>query len=207
VPYPRLARWVALLLSLLLLANCGKAPPRLAPLTEDSVILAFGDSLTYGTGAGPGESYPEVLSALIGREVINAGVPGQRSDQGRERLPRLLEQHSPDLVLLCYGGNDFLQQTGEAQAAANIAEMVQLARGQGAEVVLIGVPKPGLWLASADFYGEIARRFNLPYVDSTLPAILSDGALKSDAVHPNAAGYRRLAEAIAELLKAGGALD
>jgi lysophospholipase L1-like esterase len=73
-------------------------------------------------------------------------------------------------------------------------------------VVLIGVPKPGLFPSPPDFYADIAKEFGLPYEDAALKAILRDNELKSDLAHPNAKGYAKLAAAVAALLKKSGAL-
>jgi len=188
------------------LAACSGGQPRLPRLAPDAVVLAFGDSLTAGVGASPGESYPARLEALIGRKVLSSGVPGETSAGGLARLPAALEEAKPQLVILCEGGNDFLQKLDEAQAANNIRAMVRLARAQGSQVVLIAVPKPGLLPSPADFYSAIAKEFGVPYEETALRKILTDNALKSDLVHPNAAGYARLAEAIAALLKKTGAV-
>jgi lysophospholipase L1-like esterase len=192
-------------LLLALLAACG-GQPKLPPLAPNAVVLAFGDSLTFGTGANLNESYPVRVEALIGRKVVAAGVPGELSAAGLARLPSALEEAKPQLVILCEGGNDFLQKLDEGQAANNIRAMVRLARAQGAQVVLIGVPKPGLLPSPPDFYEDIAKEFGIPYEGRALKKILTDNALKSDLVHPNAAGYARLAEAIAALLKKTGAV-
>ncbi|HYU68528.1 MAG TPA: arylesterase [Burkholderiales bacterium] len=188
-----------------LLAACG-GQPKLPPLAPDAVVLAFGDSLTFGIGANPSESYPTRLEALIRRKVVSAGVPGEASAEGLARLPLALDEAKPQLVILCHGGNDFLRKLDEARAANNIRAMVRLARSRGAEVVLIGVPKPGLLPSPAGFYADIAREFRLPYEAKALKKILTDNGLKSDLVHPNAAGYARLAEAIAALLRKTGAV-
>ena len=190
---------------LALLTACG-GQPKLAPLGPDAVVLAFGDSLTFGIGANAGESYPARLEALIGRKVVSAGVPGEVSAEGLARLPSALAETKPQLVILCHGGNDLLRKLDEAQAANNVRAMVRLARAQGAQVVLIGVPKPGLLPSPAGFYGDIAKELRLPYEETALKKILTDNGLKSDLVHPNAAGYARLAEAIAALLKKTGAV-
>ncbi len=188
-----------------LLAGCAKAP-QLPRLASDAVVLAFGDSLTYGTGASPHEAYPAVLGRLIGRNVVTAGVPGEVSAAGLARLPEVLEEVKPQLVILCHGGNDFLRKLDERQAADNIRAMVIAAKGRGVAVLLIAVPKPGLLPSPPDFYADIAREFGLPYEDAALKKILTDNELKSDLIHPNARGYAKLAEAIAAVLRKSGAL-
>ena len=201
------AHTAACLLALVLLAlpGCGKQP-RLQPLASDAVVLAFGDSLTYGTGADERESYPAQLALLIGRTVARSGVPGEISGDGLKRLPEALDEHEPKLLVLCHGGNDFLRRLSKQQVAANVRAMIQLAKSRGVDVVLIGTPEPGLSVTSPEFYGEIAKEFGIPYEDSVIGKILRDAALKSDPIHPNARGYRLIADRIAEMLKKAGAV-
>ncbi len=192
---------------LLLLAACDSGPPRLAKLPADGVVLAFGDSLTHGTGARPEASYPAVLEELIGRRVVRAGVPGEVAAQGLARLPSLLRDSAPDLLVLIHGGNDLLQRRPREDTRADLRAMVQLARKRGVAVVLVGVPDPGLLLGrSAGFYQELAEELEIPYDGEALPAILKRPGLKSDAIHPNAKSYRKLAEAVADLLRRSGAI-
>jgi len=187
------------------LGGCGKQP-RLQPLASDAVVLAFGDSLTYGTGADERESYPAQLALLIGRTVARAGVPGEISGDGLKRLPDALDEHQPRLLLLCHGGNDFLRRLSKQQVAANLRAMIRLAKSRGVDVVLIGTPEPGLSVTTPEFYGEIAKEFGIPYEDSVIGKILRDAALKSDPIHPNARGYRLVADRVAEMLKKAGAI-
>lgn len=196
----------ALLTAILLsAAGCGQQA-QLPPLAADAVVLAFGDSLTYGTGASEAESYPAQLARLINRRVVREGVPGEVSAAGLARLPSALDEHRPALLLLCHGGNDFLQRQSKQAAAENLRGMIRLAKARGVQVLLIGTPEPGFTVTPPEFYGEIAKEFRIPYEGSVLGKILRDPSLKSDQVHPNAQGYRLMAERVAELLRKSGAL-
>jgi acyl-CoA thioesterase-1 len=203
---PSLSAWrLALVALVLALAACGERP-KLARLPADAVVLAFGDSLTYGIGAAEHDSYPAQLERLIGRRVVQAGVPGEVTAQALARLPQILEEHSPRLVLLCIGGNDFLRRLGLPQAEANVRAMVKLAKSRGVDVVLIGTPEPGWTLSPPAFYAAIAEEFGLPYEEAAMAEVLKDNRLKSDPIHPNAGGYRLIAERLAERLKQSGAI-
>ncbi|XZG68981.1 arylesterase [Chitinibacteraceae bacterium HSL-7] len=186
------------------LAACGKA--ELKPLAAQDRVLAFGDSLTFGTGAGQDESYPNQLANRIGREVVNAGVPGETTSDALARLPDALEETRPALVILCLGGNDFLQRLPPDATAANLRTMIEQIRRQGAQVLLVGVPRPGLLLEADEVYADLASALDVPLEDEALARILAKPSLKSDTVHPNAAGYRQLAEAIADRLSELGAI-
>lgn len=190
----------------LLVAACHTGTPRLRELPPDAVVLAFGDSLTYGTGALPGQSYPAVLQQLISRTVINAGVPGETTAEGLARLPQFLDKYRPSVVLLCLGANDMLRRLDEGTAAENLKEMIRMAERQGAQVVLIGVPRPNLLVSTPKFYRQIAEEFSLPYLENTMGDVLKKDALKSDFIHPNAKGYQKLAEGIAGFLRKTGAI-
>jgi acyl-CoA thioesterase-1 len=193
-----------ILLAALLLQGC--AEPKLSPVPIDGTVLAFGDSLTLGVGADQHDSYPNVLSELGGRRVINAGVSGETTDRGLARLRVTLPQVKPDLLLLLEGGNDILRSRDPGDTKHNLSAMVEFARAQGVEVVLVGVPDKLLFSDSASFYGEIAQQYDLVFDDETLAGLLRRSDYKSDAVHLNSQGYRVLAEAIHELLAEHGAL-
>ena len=175
--------------------------PRIASFGEDSLVMAFGDSLTYGTGAPKGQSYPEVLGDLIGRPVVNVGVPGEVSAAGLNRLPAMLERYQPTLVILCHGGNDFLRRLDQEETRRNIQAMVSLIRSKGADVILVGVPRLGFGLEVPKFYASIADQSAVPLERSILLKLLGDNHLKSDTIHPNAAGYRLMAEAIFQAIR------
>ncbi len=199
-------RQIFCLLLLICLAACGDSSQQLERLPDDAVILAFGDSLTYGTGAEKNESYPVILENTINRKVINAGVLGELSIQGLKRLPKFLDKHQPGLLILCHGGNDILQRGSHAKAEANIRKMIALAENKNIPVILLGVPKPGLFLSSAKLYANIAENTNVIFMPNLIADILSDASMKSDSVHPNNAGYRKMASTLADTLRDAGAL-
>ena len=187
-----------MLAAILICSGCGK--PKISTISETSVIVAFGDSLTHGTGANNNESYPAVLSGLLNREVINAGVPGEDTTDGLIRLPSVLEQHQPTLVILCHGGNDILQKQDAQTTIKNINAMIDIIQDYDADVILVGVPKPALRLKAAKFYKEIAKQQKIPYQGKTVAEVLSTPSLKSDHAHPNEDGYKQIAEAISTLI-------
>lgn len=188
------------------LVGCGDSMPELSPLQADAVILAFGDSLTSGTGAGRGESYPAQLAQLIDRQVVNAGRPGELSAQGLRRLPALLDEYRPDLVILCHGGNDMLQRQDLSTTRANLEAMVELVLAAGAQVLLIAVPQPRLLVRPEPLYASLGKRLAVPVLRDSLSDILTDSALKADPVHPNGAGYTVLARELARLMIRAGAI-
>lgn len=187
-------------------AGCGEKVPQLPRLAPSDVIVAFGDSLTFGTGAAEPESYPAVLASLVGQSVVRSGVPGEVTAQGLQRLPEVIDEHRPRLVIVCLGGNDMLRKVGEAEIRSNLRAIIRTLKDRGIAVVLIGVPKPALITGTAEFYAEIAREFGIPYEGKVVTSVLYAPDMKADPIHPNAKGYRRMAEAVAALLRKAGAI-
>ena len=194
------ALWLALL------AGCGGNVPQVGKLAASDVIVAFGDSLTFGTGASEADSYPVVLGQLIGRKVVRAGVPGEVTEGALARLADVIEEHQPKLMIVCLGGNDMLRKVDEVQTKTNLHAIIKTIKAQGIAVVLVGVPKPALLTGAPPFFDEIAREFGIPYEGKIVTDVLYQRDQKSDAIHPNAKGYRRMAQAIATLLKKAGAV-
>ena len=192
--------------TLALLTACGDATVALNPLPAGATVLAFGDSLTAGNGAGQAASYPAVLAQQAQLTVINAGVSGEVSADGLARLPDLLARHQPRLVILCHGGNDLLRKHPDSATRANLLAMIETIQASGAQVLLLGVPRPGLFLSPAELYAEVAQQTGVAYLADAVADVLSEPGLKSDAVHPNAQGYRLMAAAVQDYLFAAGAL-
>jgi len=195
----------SLILLIVLLASCAEQV-KLEPLSYDATIVAFGDSLTFGTGSTKGNDYPSVLSKLLGMKVINAGIPGNTTADGLERINKVLEKHSPSLVILCLGGNDFLRKRPVEQTRENLNALIEIIKQKQSQVVLISVPKPAIFLDDAELYETIAQQHNIPLLNDTLSELLSDNELKSDAIHLNDSGYSQLAAAIQNFLIERGAL-
>ncbi len=198
-------RSLVALLAVLFIAGCERAPT-LPKLDPDDVIVAFGDSLTFGTGASRETAYPAVLASLTGHTVVNAGVPGDTTASALQRLPAVLEQHRPRLVLLCLGGNDMLRKQAEADTETNLRRLVETIRASGAAVMLIAVPAPTLFGGPPAFYARVADDLKLPLEDEVFDDVLKDNRLKADPIHANAAGYRIVAEQMADFLDDAGAL-
>lgn len=197
---------IVLLTILLMLTACG-ASEKQAPVAKGATVLVLGDSLTYGTGANAGEDYPALLAANTGWQVINAGVPGDTSAQGLARLPALLAEHQPQLLVIELGGNDFLQRLPVAETSANLKLALAQAKAKNIRTVLVAIPefsplKAAVGhLADHPLYEALAKETNTPLVEAVFSEVLSESQLRSDQVHPNAAGYQMVGTKMTAALK------
>lgn len=193
-----------------LLAACSKRAPKPLALAAGSTVLALGDSLTSGVGAEAAAAYPAVLQELTGWQVVNGGISGDTTAQALARLPDLLQQHQPALVIVGLGGNDFLRQMSAATAKDNLREICRTASAAGAQVLLVAIPQFSLLAASTGrlgdhpLYAELAKELQLPLHEKGWATVLSDASLRSDQVHANAQGYRRFAKGLAQQLRQTG---
>ena len=131
--------------------------------------------------------------------------PSELTGEGLKRLPQLLEDRSIKLMILCFGGNDIMQRKSMSSLKQNLKTMIQLAKAKNIEVLLISVPNITLFgLSPLELYDEVAEEENIPLLLGVLANILSQPSLKSDRVHPNALGYKKMAELIYESLKEYG---
>lgn len=193
-----------------LLAACGKRAPQSQALPAGSTVLALGDSLTSGVGATPDTAYPTVLQSLTGWQVVNGGVSGDTTAQALARLPGLLQEHQPRLVIVSIGGNDFLRQMSAGTAKATIREISRTAQAGGAQVLLVAVPQVSLLAAGTGslkdhpLYAELAEELKLPLHAEGWADVLSRPELRADTVHANAQGYRQFAEGLVKTLRKVG---
>jgi len=199
---------IAVALILILFSLLPKKEADMQKLGSHDTILAFGDSLTYGFGASPKESYPSQLQRLSGFHVINAGINGETSSQGLKRLSPLLDDPSVKLMILCFGGNDILQKKPMHQLKTNLKSMISMAKAKKIDVLLVSVPDLSIFgLSPLDLYDEVAKEEKIPLIRGLLAEILGDSSLKSDQIHPNAKGYKKMAEEIYNALKKYGWLQ
>lgn len=202
----RLSRGKLLLLLIVLaIAGYWLWPDRWAyenlPPRANGPWVAFGDSLTEGYGANSGQDYPSRLSKLLGVPIRNLGVAGENSADGLKRITDV-EALEPRVVLLCFGGNDVLQNVPRPQMFANISAMIDRVHARGSFVVLIGIRGPSLvGDANAKGFKELAKGKKVMHVPNILDGILTHPSLMSDYVHPNDAGYAKIAERLEAALR------
>lgn len=162
--------------------------------TSGETILCFGDSLTFGTGAEKGMSYPEQLSRMIGRPVINAGIPGNTTRTALDRLSEDVLSKRPDIVLITLGGNDLKNGISKEEAFANLETIVRAIQEQGAMVVLAGIDIPFFGKGFGDAYKQLATDTGSILIPDIFKGIMGKSGLMSDRIHPNGKGYTIMAE-------------
>ena len=194
--------------AVVLVTACSKVKQEAIP--SGSQVLALGDSLTEGAGVSPEQAWPSLLAKQTGWVITNGGVSGDTSAEALRRLPALLEQHNPVLVLVTLGGNDMLRHLPQQETIANLTQILALVSAHGAKAVLLATPNPSLigavfqHLGAPDFYRKLADEQQVPLIEDAIAEVLSDPQLKVDPLHPNAAGHVLLSEKIYKELKTIG---
>lgn len=202
-------KWL-IIFFVLTLMSCSKENKVYPMLPDPITVLSFGDSITYGYGANKGQDYPSRLAAITGWKVINAGVCGERSDQAKFRIAQVLQETQPQLVIIEIGGNDFLQLRSEKDIKQDIKSIIQTVKKENIPMALVAVPNLS-WMefitnkpTDATLYKSIAEEEKIILIPYLLSNILEKKELKFDQIHPNARGYKLMAEGIAERFKTIG---
>ena len=164
-------------------------------------IIAFGNSLTYGTGASSGMDYPSQLSKMISRPVINAGVPGDTTARALKRLEKDVLANSPDIVLITLGGNDLKNGIDADVAFENLRMIVNLIHNQGARVIIGGLSIPLRDRGYGRGFKKLADETGAKLITNILEGIMGNRKLMSDPIHPNDAGYKIMAERFHEAMQ------
>jgi acyl-CoA thioesterase-1 len=176
-----------------------------AQAATSRTIVVLGDSLSSGYGITVQEGWVSLLTQRLasegyGYKVINASVTGETTQGGVSRLPRVLELHRPEIVIVELGGNDGLRGLPLDASRENLQRMITLARGAGAKVLLVGMmipPNYGPRYAEEfrDMYGALATRNKIALVPFLLEEVaLNPGFMQRDGIHPNARGQPRILE-------------
>ncbi|MFZ4500162.1 MAG: GDSL-type esterase/lipase family protein [Minisyncoccia bacterium] len=163
-------------------------------------IVAMGDSLVYGAGSTRGNDFVSVLSREIGEPVINSGVNGSTTADGLARVDTVLAV-KPRVVIVLLGGNDFLRGVPIDETFQNLEAIVEKLQSSGAVVVLLGIQGGVLSDPFAKQFEALAERRGMAYVPNVLSGLIGNTALMADAIHPNDAGYKRVAEKVLPVLR------
>jgi len=159
-------------------------------------IICFGDSITFGYGASPGEDYPSVLAKLINIPVINAGIDGDNTSEALKRLKPDVLDREPLLVIIEFCGNDFLRKFPMEVTLNNIKEMVEQIQAKGAMVAIVDI-SAGMFLAEyRKAFSNLAREKGAIFIPRLLSGIITNPSMKSDFLHPNANGYKMVTQCI-----------
>jgi acyl-CoA thioesterase-1 len=174
------------------------------------LVVCFGDSLTAGHGADPGESYPDYLQAYLDSQgyryrVVNEGISGNTTKDGVERLDRILALKA-SVVVVEFGGNDGLRGLRIEDSRANLDKIVATLKASGAKVVLAGITLPPDY--GPDYiqqfdatYALLAKKYRVPMLPFLLKGVYGvDGMMQSDRTHATAAGNKLVAENILPLV-------
>jgi len=185
-----------------------EGPPPIPVMGPQRTIIAFGDSLFAGYGLDPRDSYPEKLeNALrakgINAEIVNAGVSGDTTAAGLQRLAFTLaaQEDKPALFILELGGNDLLRGLSPEETRANLAKMLGQLKEEGVPVLLMGMRSPPNYGPEYQqqfdaIYRELAAEYGAALIPFWLEAIYRDPALfQSDRIHPTAEGIEQLVAA------------
>ncbi|HEX9961880.1 MAG TPA: arylesterase [Pyrinomonadaceae bacterium] len=175
-------------------------------------IVAFGDSLTAGFGLSEKESYPFLLQQRLNAEgynyeVVNAGVSGDTSQGGLERIDWSLEQENVRILILELGANDLLRGLPPAKMKKNLGEIIRKAQAKKVQVLLCGMLAPPTMGAKyqqefINAFPALADEYKVEFLPFVLEGIALDKKLnQADGIHPNAEGAKILAENVYKGLK------
>lgn len=159
-------------------------------------IICFGDSITFGYGANQGEDYPFALAKMVSIPVINAGIDGDTSSEALKRLQSDILDRDPLLVIIEFCGNDFLRKIPKEVTANNIREMVEKIQAKGAMAAIVDI-SAGMFLGEyRAILHNLAKEKGVIFISSILNGIITNPSMKSDFLHPNADGYKLIAQRI-----------
>ena len=197
---------LSLVLIILVVICAGCAKPEIKNVdSKGSSIICFGDSLTFGYGAGPGEDYPAALAKLVKLPVINAGVDANTTFLALERLENDVLAKNPRLVIVEFCGNDFLKKITKEDTVKNLEKIIDRIQERGAMVALVDISAGMFFQEYRAAFRRLAAEKKAIFIPVILSKIITNPAMKSDFFHPNVRGYklvaRRIYKSIAPYIK------
>jgi len=178
-----------------ILAGCAKQEVKNIN-SSGRTIICFGDSITFGYGVNSKEAYPAVLSEWFKIPVINSGIDGDTTSEAIKRLDSDVLAKKPLLVIIEFCGNDFLRKIPRETTISNITLMVDKIQERGAMVAIVDI-SAGMFLAEYRMdFRKLAQEKDAIFIPGVLDKIITNPSMKSDFLHPNAKGYRLVAERI-----------
>jgi acyl-CoA thioesterase-1 len=181
---------------IIVLSGCARTD--IANIKSEGVnIVCFGDSITYGYGGNPGEDdYPTHLSQMISIPLINSGVDGDTSSDGVKRLKEDVLEREPLLVIVEFGGNDFLRKVPLTETIKNMDYIISKCVEGGAMVAIMDMSVGIIMENYGKEYRRLAKKYKAILIPHILSDILTNASFKSDFVHPNGLGYKVLAQKV-----------
>ena len=201
--------------SLLVLTALCAGPSALQAATTAARILVVGDSLSAEYGLSRGSGWVALLQNRLqqekpGAQVINASISGDTTSGGRSRLPALLAQHQPSVVVIELGGNDALRGLPIAMTEDNLQAMARAAKAGGAKVLLLGMQVPPNYGQAyarqfANVYSQVARDNQAALVPFLLKGV-ADGPdatklFQADRIHPTGEAHPTILNTVWQVLK------
>ncbi|MDI3325109.1 arylesterase [Pontibacterium granulatum] len=179
----------------------------IAPISQATTLLVLGDSLSAAYGIAPERGWVALLDKRLQQQgyavsVVNASISGETTQGGLSRLPRLLEQHQPDIVLLELGANDGLRGTFPPVIRSNLNRLTQLSKQQGARVLVLGMQLPPNYGPAytrrfAEVFTGVAETHDTALVPFFMEKVaLEPSLMQGDGLHPNAAGQPFLLDTV-----------
>jgi lysophospholipase L1-like esterase len=184
-----------------LILSCSPSPKVKNIDSQGKNIICFGDSITYGKGATPGNDYPSLLAKKLNIPVINAGVNGDTTRGALKRLKRDVLDKDPLLVIIELGANDYLKGISIEETLSNLEKMIKEIQAKGAMVAITEIHSGFFLRRLAIGVKKLAKRYKALYIPNILEGILGNKDLCSDPFHPNDKGYELIAERVYEKIK------
>ena len=183
--------------------------------SNDSTILIIGDSLSAGLGVTYNQTWPSLLQDRLNKQdysirVVNASISGDTTSGGVQRLPKLLDKYTPEIVVIELGGNDGLRGTSIKSIENNLRLMIELALNYDAKILLIGMQLPpnyGNVYATSfqNIFPQLAIEYKIGLVERLIQRMMNEtwqqNLMQMDGIHPTAGGHAQIEKIIWDSLQ------